>query len=119
MSKSLKNLLIDWFKSLEEELYQHLKRGCGNYPDWTSTLTGSLDSLRRDKETYTLHIWFQQNKTSPQTPLDTSNVLTEPNRQASYLFQSQPLYYDTVSLQAGPMGELDPRYTSNHYSYFQ
>jgi hypothetical protein len=98
MSKSLKTLLVDWFKSLEEELYQHLKRGCGKCPDWASTLTGSLNSLRQNEETYTLHIWFLQNKTSLQTPLDTSNVLTEPNEQASYFVQSQPLYYDPVSL---------------------
>jgi hypothetical protein len=119
MSKSLRDLLVDWFKSLEAELHQHLKRGCGKYPDWTSTLTGSLNSLCLNEETYALHILFQQNKTSLQTPLDTSNVLTEPNEQASYFAQSQPLYYDPVSLQAGPMSELDPRYRSSHYAHFQ
>jgi hypothetical protein len=119
MSKSLRDLLVDWFKSLVAELHQHLKRGCGKYPDWTSTLTGSLNSLCRNEETYTLHVWLQQNKTSPQTPPDTSNVPTEPNEQAPYFVQSQPVYYDPVSMQAGPMSALDPRYKSRYYSHFQ
>jgi len=122
MSKSLKRLLVDYFEDVVHELTKHLALGCGKYPFWTTPIQGPLTNLRRNEPTYTVHLWLQQNKTTPEAltapepPLMVSYVTAAPNGQMSYL-DSGPLFYNQATGQAGTMATLDSRYRSSNDRY--
>jgi hypothetical protein len=122
MSTNLRTLLVDYFMNVANELKKHLVLGYGAYPSWTTLIRPPLTNLRRTGETYAVHLWLQQNKTTPEAltapepPLMVSHVTAAPNGQMSYL-DSGPLFYNQATGQAGTMATLDSRYRSSNDRY--
>jgi hypothetical protein len=117
MSTNLRRLLVDYFKDVANELKEHLVLGYGAYPSWTTLIKPPLTNLRQTGETYAVHLWLQQNKTTPQMltapepPQMNSQVIVAPNGQMLYS-PPEPLFYNQATQQAGTMPTLDPRYRS-------
>jgi hypothetical protein len=114
MSKTLRRILLDYFEDVAHELRKHLALRCGTYPFWTTLIRGPLADLQRNEETYAVHLWLQQNRTTPvvltapEPPLIVPPITVAPNGQMSYL-DSGPWFYNPATGQAGTMATLDSR----------
>jgi hypothetical protein len=66
MSTSLPTGLLTWLISVEIELADHIREGCGRFPSWRSAICGSMKKFRthRHGETLALSISLHRNMSS-------------------------------------------------------
>lgn len=70
----IKPLLFEWFDSIDQELQDRIREGCGRFPTWrSSVIKGSMKKVRRHGETLTLDIHLRSKKWTT-TSLEESNV---------------------------------------------
>lgn len=61
---------MTWLTSLEVELRDRLREGCGRFSAWQSVIHGSMKKLRRRGETLTIVMHFQQINVEPRSAED-------------------------------------------------
>jgi hypothetical protein len=61
MPNNLQDVVIAWFSTVNEELFQHLKVGCGRYTKWQDSITGSLKLFRRQPHKLSLFLTLERN----------------------------------------------------------
>jgi hypothetical protein len=85
MPDGLKRVIIRWFSSIEQELKQHLRLGCGQYRNWQNIIKGSKKRSRRKPQKLILALTLQRTKHTVGEPPPTVTLYTTSGTGNSYL----------------------------------